>query len=226
MRIVSANVQHGRPDPPGRPALGSAMPVLRALGPDVCALQELDRGRWRTRWRHQGDEVAAALDGVLVWAPAKRRWWAAQGNALVVRGSVAEQEVLELPGSGERRTAAVAEVGLAGARWTVACTHLSLDVPTARRQLALLLAALGEHPAPRVLAGDLNLESHEVGPLAEAAGYRWLPGAPTVDARAVPRRRLDHVLVQAAVLGAGGVAKLPVSDHLAVWADVRVAPPS
>ena len=219
MRIVTANLQHGH-RPPGRPALAAAVPALRALGADVWALQELDRGRRRTRWRHQGEQLAAALDGELLWARAKHWCWAAQGNALVVRGTIADADTVVLPGPGERRVVAVATVVLADGAWSVACTHLSLHGPTARQQLGAALGVLGERPPPRVLVGDLNLVPAAVAPLVDDAGYRLLDGPATVDARAVPSRRLDHVVVQGATFGDSGVTALPVSDHLAAWADL------
>jgi len=51
-------------------------------------------------------------------------------------------------------------------------------------------------------------------------GYALVDGPPSVDARRTPTRRLDHILVQGATVVASGVAKLPVSDHLAVWVDL------
>lgn len=220
MRIVSANVQHGVPDPRGRPDLLAVGPVLRALGADVVALQELDRWRCRTRLVHQGRQIAGALDGELVWARAKHWLLMAQGNALVVRGTVLAQELVTLPGPGERRVAALARVSLADGEWSVGCTHLSLHAPTAVEQLRSALQALDRLPPPWVLAGDLNLEPAAVAAVATDMGYQPLSGPATVDARSVPRRRLDHVLVRGGSFESGGVAKLPVSDHLAVWAEL------
>ena len=70
VRIVSWNLQHGVPDPVARPALARAVPPLRELVGDVYALQELDRGRVRTRFAHQAADLAEALEGELVWARA------------------------------------------------------------------------------------------------------------------------------------------------------------
>jgi endonuclease/exonuclease/phosphatase family metal-dependent hydrolase len=220
VRVVSSNLQHGVPDPVARPALARAVSPLRALRADLYAFQELDRRRWRTRFDHQGAVLAEALDGELVWASAKRWLWAAQANALVVRGEVRRPEVLLLPGPGERRIAVVATVVVDGEQWSVATAHLSLVPSVADRQLDTALHALAGHPGPRLLVGDLNLRPERVASVAARSGFTLLDGPDTVDARSGPDRRLDHVLVQGASVTDSGVAKLPVSDHLAVWADL------
>ncbi len=184
MRVVTANLQHGVPDPIARPALGRAVAPLRALAADVYAFQELDRGRWRTRFAHQGADLAAALAGELVWARAKGWLWVGQANALVVRGEVSEQQVLPLPGPGERRVAMLATAVVAGERWSLACAHLALRPAVAHRQLHRVLEELWERPAPRVLLGDLNLRPERVGPAAAAVGFHLLEGPETINARA------------------------------------------
>ena len=91
----------------------------------------------------------------------------------------------------------------------------------AREQLGEALHLLITRPGPWVLAGDLNLEPPDVG-----AGRRpstastSSPGPPTHSARRTPTRRLDHVLTKGCTVTDSGVTKLPVSDHLAVWADL------
>lgn len=224
MRVVSSNLQHGVPDPIGRPALGRALAPLRGLAADVYGFQELDRGRLRTRFRHQGGVLAGELGGTLVWARAKHRLWASQANALVVRGEVLTHEVLRLPGPGERRVAVLATVVVGGEPWSIATTHLSLVPGAAVRQLQVVLDALDRLPAPRVLVGDLNLRPERVARAAEATGWRLLPGPDTINARTGLDRRLDHVLVHGATITDSGVQKLPVSDHLAVWADLSPVP--
>ncbi len=220
MRVVSSNLQHGVPDPIGPPRLRSAVDPLRALSADVYALQELDRGRWRTRFQHQGSALAEALDGELVWARAKGWLWAAQGNALVVRGEVVGREVLPLPGPDERRAAVVATVVVDGERWSIATTHLSLVPRVAATQLETTLDVLAERSSPHVLLGDLNLRPERVAPMAAAIGWHLVEGGDTINARTGLNRRLDHILVHGATVERAGVAKLPVSDHLAIWADL------
>lgn len=222
MRVATSNLQHGVPDPIGRPALGRAFSSLRKVGADVHAFQELDHRRRRTRFHHQGAQVATALGGELVWARARQWLVAGQANALVVRGDVRRRDELTLPGPGERRVAVLATVLVRGEQWTVATAHLSLDPFVADLQLDTTLEALSERPAPRVLAGDLNLRPERVEHVAVRTGYELLTGPDTINARTGLNRRLDHVLVQGATVTDSGVTKLPVSDHLTVWADLEL----
>src|SRR3546814_1027979 len=130
--------------------------------------------------------------------------------------------VVALPGWGEPRVAVVAEVAVAGERWTVACTHLSTSGSVARRQLVAVFDELAGWPLPRVLLGDLNLSSPAVLPWSSAEGYQLVTGPPTHSTRqAAPTTRIDHVLVAGATVESAAVHDLPVSDHRAVSADLR-----
>jgi endonuclease/exonuclease/phosphatase family metal-dependent hydrolase len=220
VRVASANVQHGVPDPVARPALHHAMEPLRRVGADVWAFQEIDHRRWRTRLANQGDQLVEALGGELVWAPAKRVFPGGQANALLVHGEVVEREVIELAGEGERRVLVLAVVVVRGQRWTVGCTHLALRGAVARSQLGEALHLLITRPGPWVLAGDLNLDPSIVGEVATEHGFDLVDGPFTHSARRRPTRRLDHILTKGCTMTANGVTKLPVSDHLAVWADL------
>ena len=220
---MSSNLQHGVPDRVGRPALSRAIEPLRALRADVWGFQELDHRRGRTRFADQGTQLATALDGELVWAPAKRVFIGGQANALVVRGEVVEREVVELAGEGERRVLVLAVVVVAGERWTVGTTHLALRPTVAREQVGEALSLLITRPGPWVLAGDLNLEPQDVAPIAEEHGFDLLAGPLTHSARRTPTRRIDHLLTRGCDVTASGVEELPVSDHLAIWADLEPA---
>jgi endonuclease/exonuclease/phosphatase family metal-dependent hydrolase len=114
----------------------------------------------------------------------------------------------------------VATVVVAGRHWSVATTHLSLQPAIARRQLHETFAALGGRPKPWVLAGDLNLQPHQMTAVVDRAGYDVVEGPFTINARTGLNRRLDHVLLNGTTATASGVEKLPCSDHLAVFADL------
>ena len=166
MRVASANLQHGVPDPVGRPPSRGPSRLCAAWPPTSGRFQELDHRRWRTRFADQGQQLADALDGELVWALAKRVFLGGQANALVVRGEVVEREVVELAGEGERRVLVLAVVVVDGERWTVGTTHLALR------------PAVGARAAPRGAAPP----DHPPGPLG--AGRRPQPRA--------ARRRTDR----------------------------------
>jgi endonuclease/exonuclease/phosphatase family metal-dependent hydrolase len=95
---------------------------------------------------------------------------------------------------------------------SVAATHLAVEGDEARRQLALLLEALGRRPRPHLLLGDLNLGPEHVGPAVEAAGMTMVGGPPTYPASG-PRVRIDHVAVAGLDVASVFVPESAVSDH-------------
>ena len=105
-------------------------------------------------------------------------------------------------------------------RVAVACTHLSVDPPTARRQLGEAAWALRTLPGPHLLVGDLNLGADDA---ARVTGMVPLAQVDTFTA-ARPRRQLDHVLAGPGVrmVGTPTTQRLAISDHLALSVDVRV----
>jgi endonuclease/exonuclease/phosphatase family metal-dependent hydrolase len=221
VRVATWNIQIGRPNPDGPPATAPVLEALRSLDADVYALQELDRHRRRSGGVDQPALLADGLGGRLLWAPTVRRGAGEYGIGLVVRGEAAASEVVALSGTREPRALLVAEVEVAGRRWTVGCTHLSRNRAFAQRQLRAVFDALAGRPGPRVLLGDLNLVAGEILPWSTAEGYHVLDGPPTHSTRR-PRltRRIDHVLVSGAAATNVAVHRFAVSDHCAVAADL------
>ena len=129
MRIVSWNLQHGVPDPVGRPALGArrARAARRWPPTSTRSRSSIAAGCGRGS-RTRRAVLAEALDGELLWARAKHRLWASQSNALVVRGEVLERRRRR---AARRRGAARGgrwpRSGPPAERWSVATTHLSLE---------------------------------------------------------------------------------------------------
>lgn len=128
------------------------------------------------------------------------------------------QQHLRYPRLDPPRTVLAAVVDGPAGRVTVACTHLSVDRPTARRQLAEAAWALRTLPGPHLLVGDLNLEADDV---AAVTGMTPLARVDTFTA-ARPRRQLDHVLSSPGLCASGPpvTTRLAISDHLALAVDV------
>ena len=169
---------------------------------------------------------------------------AAYGVALLSRLPVSSWQVVRLPTvswtvpvlfPGQRRpklvrdeprvavVATVTDPGT-GNPVTVAGTHLSFLPGWGGWQLRRLSRSLRRSPGPVVLMGDLNLELEGA---RRASGMRPLVQADTFPAHA-PDRQLDHVLVGEQRPGlvqvvASGARRLPLSDHLALVVDVRLA---
>lgn len=226
VRVATFNARHGAG------ALGLAdhaglVATCRALDADVLALQELDRRSARAWFRDQPALVARALGLRHATARAKRTpVGGRQCNALAVRGNLADVEVLELPRAvgAELRVALLARVLLPGRVLSVACTHLeSRSRAAAREQLHAVCAALQARPAPRVLAGDLNLGAGAVEPILAEYGLRAAPSGPTHPAER-PQRRIDWIAVDDARVHDTRVQQPVVSDHCPLIADLVLEP--
>jgi endonuclease/exonuclease/phosphatase family metal-dependent hydrolase len=223
VRVLTYNVRSLRDD------VDALARLVRAAEPDVVAVQEAPRfARWRSRRaalaRRCGLLVATAdrTGGLLVMASLRTQPVAASFRALT-----------SAPGH-HLRAVTSATVEVAGARLTVASTHLSTDPAERRRHLPELLDALGRLPGPVVLGADLNEEPTVDVARALDADYpdAWttagLPaGTGATSPAADPRRRLDAVRVSRGVevLDArvlDGPDAALASDHLPVLAVLRL----
>ena len=228
VRIVTFNVQHGR-TPGGRVDTAALARYCAGLGADVLALQEVDVRVARSRWADQAAAAARASGMAHTFAAARRLGLLGRyGNALLVRGSLEDGEVVGLPQVGRRepRVAVLATAVVGAVRVSVAATHVSTHPEENRAQLQALVAVLAARPAPRALLGDLNLAAADVLPLVEAGGLTLAdPSRPTFPSGA-PRARIDHVATAGLQVGAVEVLPAaPVSDHRALAVEAEPPPP-
>ena len=175
LRLVTFNLLHGGPwsgltgrDDRLEARLSLMAAQLRALDPDIVALQESPVTRWR------GDiaaRLAAALGFSAVHARATERAFAwrwvgrvivgalgfVEGPAILSRFPIVASEVYDLPHCAKRidpRVAVRADVATPAGVLAVFSTHTSRDDCQTRQVAALARAHRGALPA--VVMGDLN----------------------------------------------------------------------
>ena len=220
MRVVTWNIQHGRRHDDGRPDPAALAEVCSALGADVLALQEVDRGTARVGGVDLLGVAAAATGLTPVDGPARPLEGGTCGNALLVAGQPEAVDVLPLPRvrrRGEPRV--LLRCRFAGV--TLATCHLDHRIDAAMQ----LGAAFSMLPAagPAVLVGDLNLDPGTVDAVVAVAGPGWSQvDVPAAFPSGAPRRVIDHVLVrEVGVAGIGPPAARPaVSDHRPVTVEL------
>jgi endonuclease/exonuclease/phosphatase family metal-dependent hydrolase len=226
MRVATFNIKNGLADD------GSCNPdalvgACRRLRADVLALQEVDRGVPRSNKADQTAVVATGCGLNGLHSPARRLDGGEYGNALLVRGSLADVEHLRLPVAPgkEARAVVVADVAVDGVALSVAASHLQnrhggppQTTEAAAEQLEeleVVLAALERRPRPRALLGDLNMPPEVVVPVLEDAGYDVADSEPTVVVGA-PKFRIDYVAVDGLAIRGSEVLDTDVSDHRAL----------
>ena len=118
----------------------------------------------------------------------------------------------------EARVAVIARIESPVGQLTVVGTHLSFIPWWNLRQLHRLVRATRSLHGPVVLMGDLNMDSRRaamVTGLQPAATHATFPAGD-------PQEQIDHILWRGALTAERSAAvHLPISDHRALWVEVR-----
>jgi endonuclease/exonuclease/phosphatase family metal-dependent hydrolase len=231
VRLATFNIRHGAPSRGWRGDPERVAAACATLAADVLALQEVDRGVPRSG-RADLPRLAAEASGMeVVFAQTMALRGGQYGNALLVRGEIDDVDIVRLPGGyrfwvrREPRNAIVATARLAGDEGraiSVAATHLSTQRWASRGQLTQVARTLTSRPAPHVLMGDLNRTNGELSghPAVRLIGF--VDGAEPTFPAVRPVLRIDHIAVNGLSVAAVNAVRFPVSDHLALVADVEI----
>jgi endonuclease/exonuclease/phosphatase family metal-dependent hydrolase len=233
VRLATFNIRHGAPSRGWRGDADRVAAACAALAADVLALQEVDRGIPRSGRADLARVAADAAGMEMVFAQTMAFRGGQYGNALLVRGEIEDVEVVRLSGGyrfwvrREPRNAIVATARLAdddhaGVTVSVGATHLSTQRWASRGQLTEVAKALTARPQPHVLMGDLNRTNVEVAghPATRLIGF--VDGAEPTFPSVKPVLRIDHIALNGLIVEAVNAVRFPVSDHLALVADVVV----
>jgi endonuclease/exonuclease/phosphatase family metal-dependent hydrolase len=250
MRVVTFNILHGRSPDRRDVDVAAFADAVKSLDADVLALQEVDRFQARSGGADltavaceaigaEEHRFVAALAGTpgVTWTAAtgeEQPDSAAYGIALLSRYPVSAWETIRLPAvpvpapvrhpgrrlpsivRDEPRVAVAAVIDTPHGTMTVANTHLSFVRWWNGRQLRLLMRSLDHLPRPLLLTGDLNMGPDRASlttgltGIADHLTFPW--DRPTV--------QLDHLLADPPLRARTSVRRLPVSDHLALVADL------
>ncbi len=250
LRVVTYNVHYCK-GLDGRFAPERILRVLRSLDPDIVALQELDRGRSRSRRENQIGYLAEQLGMEYCYCPSIDFGSEEQyGHGMLARGKFSEIHRARLPGGGvvciEPRDAMAATLSIYGREIRLIGTHLGLSAAERAAQIDRLLADdfLGgiEAARPAIFLGDLNLVPG--GALYRRLVRAWSEQNATANFRDVqahapnhtgvrtfpsfwPMRCLDHIFVTAPfsitrVFTPANLLTRRASDHLPLVADLEL----
>jgi endonuclease/exonuclease/phosphatase family metal-dependent hydrolase len=223
--IATYNIRHGR-GMDDRVDLERTAAAIRALGADIVALQEVDRGVQRSGAQDQPRVLGEALGLEHAFGAFFPYQGGEYGMALLSRLPLRRVYPLRLPDGNEPRVALMAELELpSGARVLVVNVHFDwVASDTFRfRQVEALAAVLDTVSLPTVLLGDFN----DVPASRTMARWdrRFAALAKPADdpftfSSTSPRRAIDHILLAPPARWEGRSARVITdsltSDHRAV----------
>jgi endonuclease/exonuclease/phosphatase family metal-dependent hydrolase len=214
-----------------RKVLTGITEFLRAEGPDIVGLIEVDTGSIRTGMVNQAEHIAQELGhystyqckygvgSINQFVPIVRK----QGNAFLAAPSVTGERFHYFD-TGIKRLIIELELD----ELCVFLVHLSLKFRQRQYQLRSLHDLIVQSRKPVIVAGDFNTfwGTHEIYLFMRAAGLRSAntAGLPSFPAR-VPRIELDFILVSDEIeITDFRVPDVRFSDHRPLVCDFRVAP--
>lgn len=228
--VATYNIRHGR-GMDGTVDLTRTAAAIRALGADVIALQEVDRGVARSGAVDEPSALGAELGLDHAFGAFFPYEGGEYGMALLSRFPIRRSASLRLPDGNEPRVALLAELELpSGRRVQVVNVHFDwVESDTFRyAQAEALAAVLDTTSLPTVLLGDFN-DVPGSRTMARWSG-RFSPAAKPAATRFTfsstePVREIDHILLGPHGAWQGARARVVpdtlTSDHLAVVATVR-----
>jgi endonuclease/exonuclease/phosphatase family metal-dependent hydrolase len=201
--------------------------IIAGLDADAVALQEADRrlGDRPATLDPGRIEAVTGLRPVAVSVNDISLGW--HGNAVLLHPGIEVETIrrIELPGL-EPRGAVMVQARRGAHAFRIVAVHLGLTRAFRRRQLIAIVKAMGDPELPTVILGDFNEWRGDKGLEALAPGFTvHAPGLSFHAAR--PVAPLDRIAVNAGIdLSAKGVVRSEAariaSDHLPVWADLRL----
>lgn len=236
IRLATFNIQHGAKGDYGRGYPELVAEACRDLDADILGLQEVDVGVPRSQRANLASIAAEAAGMDYVFARARTYRGRGQvGNALLVRGEMSNVEILQLKGDWqtmkilghrleflpEPRNVIIARVAIKGFEVTVGVTHTGGK----EKNIAMLgraAASILNRPGPHVLMGDYNVDFSAAYECMEPYGFNVVEGPPTNPAWQ-PTRHIDHIALRGLRHHGVNAVHLPISDHLALVADVEPA---
>jgi endonuclease/exonuclease/phosphatase family metal-dependent hydrolase len=235
VRIATFNIRHAAPKDSYGGLPDKLAQSCAELEADILALQEVDVGVPRSQHADLAKVAADACGMTYTFAKARKHAYRGQyGNALLVRGSIGDVDVVRLAGDHrhivkigrvvlrpfrEPRNAIIATVTVGGRSFSIGTGHFAAEPSARHAQVSRVAADLVARPGPRILLGDFNI------PWQQAAGWVEPYGLTLVEALLSPpqpalQTGIDHVAVDGLAVRHVETRWLPISDHPAKIVDV------
>ncbi len=189
VKIMSWNLHAGK-GLDGVRDMRRAAAVIKEASPDVAALQEIDRKTGRSGGVDQLAELEQGTGMHATWCRTIDFDGGEYGIAILSRDEPISVRRMELPGAAERRMLLIADFP----RYTVGCTHLSLDAAERLASVAIIRSQL-DPAKPFFLAGDWNERPEEPAVKELRKPFALVSGRESTFPAASPNRCIDYVAI-------------------------------
>ena len=229
LRVLSYNIHHGE----GMDKvidLARTANTIKALKPDLIAVQEVDRNAQRSNRADQPKILAELLGMHYVFGKSIDLQGGDYGLLILSRFPILEDKMIHLPQEGQReqRGLQIVRIGIPDAKGKVirfANTHLGLVQSEREPQFAKIKELLSEGDEPVILAGDFNAKPDNA--LIVDLLTTWKDTAdPELKKNVTPDvqgsfGRIDFILFRAKdpfkVLEHGTINDTVTSDHMPIF---------
>jgi endonuclease/exonuclease/phosphatase family metal-dependent hydrolase len=228
LRVATFNIRHAAPKDSYGGLPDKLAESCAALNADVLALQEVDVGIPRSQHADLAKVAADACGMAYYFAKARKHNYRGKyGNALLVRGVIADVEVVRLRGDRrhklkigpvvlkpfrEPRNAIIADVIVGRRKLSVATGHFAVEPAARHAQLSRAAERLMTRPSPRIMLGDFNVGWRQAAAWLHPYGLELAEALlPTADPAL--RTGIDHVAVTGLAVQRVETRWLPISDH-------------
>ena len=198
--------------------------VIKAISPDLVAIQEADSATQRSEGVYTLRELADRTGMLPLYAPAIDYQGGKYGVGILSKEKPLKTRRIPLPGREESRILLIAEFE----KYVFACTHLSLTPEDRLASVAVINDAVRDIAKPLLLAGDMNFVPGSAPQRALSETFVILNDTTghTIPAN-LPKRCIDYICGYKNghtydVLNQQVINEPVASDHLPVFVDVRL----
>lgn len=198
---------------------------IRAMKPDVIALQELDSATIRSGGRYVLSEVAKHASMHYYYAPAITYQGGKYGLGILCKDIPLRWYQIALPGKDEARTALIAEFE----NYFFCCTHFSMLEEDRIEATRIIMEQFNRSKKSVFVAGDLNAKPEDRVMREWRKQYNYSIPIDKMSCLSVqPPLRIDYILHYfpdniKGYIRDGGVIDIRHFDHSPLWIDVSIS---
>jgi endonuclease/exonuclease/phosphatase family metal-dependent hydrolase/predicted phosphodiesterase len=198
--------------------------VVRAVAPDVVAIQEADSATQRSEGVYTLRELANRTLMFPIYAPAIEYQGGKYGIGILAKEKPLNVRQIPLPGREENRMLLIAEFE----KYVFACTHFSLTPEDRLASVAIINQAVKGTVKPLFLAGDMNSVPTSAPQVALQETFVILSDTSKYTIPVVnPNRCIDYIYGYKnghtyTILNRRVIDERVASDHLPLFVDVRL----